>query len=195
MAFHKIDKDSVNSISNALDFFQVPPTNVSVSSAKVFEVLTSNPLTDVPYHFKLFSSNNFVDLSKCYLLSEMRIRKMVNGKLTNLEATDNVAPIQMIGQTFIKNMRISINGREIFNSNSLMAYKTYLSHELSFSSVAKKSHMQAFGYYTDDNDEKLEAGTGIEKRKKLFAGSKTVQLISKLDADIFNQPLYLGKFF
>jgi len=56
MAFHKIDNDSVNSITNALDFFQIPPTNVSISSAKVYEILTSNPLTDTPYHFKIHNS-------------------------------------------------------------------------------------------------------------------------------------------
>jgi hypothetical protein len=33
---------------------------------------------------------------------------------------EDVVAIQMIRSTFINNMPISINGREIFNSNSLM---------------------------------------------------------------------------
>jgi len=190
MAFQKIDKDSVNSITNALDFFQIPPTNVSVSSAKVFEILPSNPLSDIPFHFKIHASNNFVDLSKCYLFTEFRIRKEVGGTLVNLAAGDKVAPIQMIGQTFINNMKISINGREIYNSNSLFAYKTYFSHELSYPLDAKNSHLNAAGYYADDGIQ-MEAGNGFDKRKDLFAESKTVQCIAKIDADIFNQPLYL----
>ncbi|KAL3125549.1 hypothetical protein niasHT_009682 [Heterodera trifolii] len=115
----------VNSITNALDFFRIPPTNVSVSSSKVFELLPSNPLTDTPYHFKLHSSQNYIDLSKCYLLTEFRIRKENNnGQLVDLTVDDaDIAPIQMIGQTFIRNIKMSINGREIFNANSLMAYK------------------------------------------------------------------------
>ncbi|KAL3081237.1 hypothetical protein niasHS_012649 [Heterodera schachtii] len=40
---------------------------------RVFELLPSNPLTDTPYHFKLHSSQNYIDLSKCYLLTEFRI--------------------------------------------------------------------------------------------------------------------------
>ena len=75
MTFHKIDRDSINSITNALDFFQVPPTNVSISSSKVFEILPSNPLTDTPYHFKIHSSQNYIDLSKIYLFTEFQIKK------------------------------------------------------------------------------------------------------------------------
>nr|CAD2188573.1 unnamed protein product [Meloidogyne enterolobii] len=191
MSFHKIDRDSINSITNALDFFQVPPTNVSISSSKNFEILPSNPLSDTPYHFKIHSSQNYIDLSKVYLFTEFRIKKVDNdGKLTNLVATDNVAPIQLIGQTFINNMRINVNGREIFNSNSLYAYKTYFSHELSYSLGAKNSHLNAAGYYYD-SDTNLEGGTAFTTSKSLFSLSKTAQFISKLDADIFNQPLYL----
>jgi len=191
MAYHKIDKDSINSITNALDFFQIPPTNVSISSAKVFEILPSNPLTDTPYHFKIHSSQNYIDLTKCYLFTEFRIRKEnENGDLVNLSANDNVAPIQLIGHTFINNMRISINGREVFNSNSLMAYKSYLSHELSFSPGAKSSHLNVAGYY-GDNGLSLEAGAGFNARKGRFGLSNIAQFMAKIDADLFNQPLYL----
>jgi hypothetical protein len=190
MTYHKIDNDSINSITNALDFFQIPPTNVSVSSAKVSEILTSNPLTDTPYHFKIHSSQNYIDLSKCYLLTEFRIRKKIGGVWTNLPANEKVAPIQLIGNTFINNMRISINGREIFNSNSLMAYKSYFSHELSYSMEAKNSHLNAAGYHGDNGDT-LEGGAGFDLRTKLFEKSRTIQFISKIDADLFCQPLYL----
>nr|CAD2195922.1 unnamed protein product [Meloidogyne enterolobii] len=191
MAFQKIDNESINSITSALDFFQIPPTNVTVTSSKVFEILPSNPLTDTPYHFKIHSSQNYIDLSKCYLFTELRIRKEnENGYLVNLAPTDNIAPIQLIGQTFINNMKIGINGREIYNSNSLYAYKTYLSYELSYSQGAKSSHLNAAGYYFG-SDINLESGVGYESRKRLFSNSSTAQFIAKLDADIFNQPLYL----
>jgi hypothetical protein len=202
MAYHKIDADSVNSITNALDFFHIPPTNVSVSSAKVFEILPSNPLTDTPYHFKIHSSQNFIDLSRCYLFTEFRIRKEdANGVRVNLDENDNVAPIQMIGATFINNIRMTINGREIFNSNSMMPYKSYLSHELSFSPQAKTSHLTAAGYYLND-DYKLEQGKGFENRRlRMLADApnnkKTSgigQFITKLDIDICHQPAFLINF-
>uniref|UniRef100_A0A914L7R4 Uncharacterized protein n=1 Tax=Meloidogyne incognita TaxID=6306 RepID=A0A914L7R4_MELIC len=191
MAYHKIDKDSINSITNALDFFQIPPTNVSISSAKVFEILTSNPLTDTPYHFKIHSSQNYIDLTKCYLFTEFRIRKEgANGTWVNLGENDIVAPIQLIGHTFINNMKISINGRDVFNSNSLMAYKSYLSHELSFSTAAKNSHLNVAGYYGDAGLN-LQSGIGFNSRKARFGTGNTAQFMAKIDADLFNQPLYL----
>nr|CAD2204599.1 unnamed protein product [Meloidogyne enterolobii] len=187
----RIDRDSLDTITNAVEIFQVPPTNVTISSSKTFEILPSNPLTDTPFHFKIHSSENFIDLSKCYLFTEFRIRKEnANGQPVNITLDENVAPIQMIGNTFINNMRISINGREIFNSNSLYAYKTYFSHELSYSLGAKSSHLNAAGYYYDSGVSQ-EAGASFNSRKSLFTNSRTAQFISKLDADLFNQPQYL----
>ncbi|KAL3077646.1 hypothetical protein niasHT_039438 [Heterodera trifolii] len=181
MTFHKIDNDSVNSITNALDFFRIPPTNVSVSSSKVFELLPSNPLTDTPYHFKLHSSQNYIDLSKCYLLTEFRIRKEnANGQLMDLTIDDeNIAPIQMIGQTFIRNIKMSINGREVFNANALMAYKTYFSHELSYSTTAKDSHLNAAGYYRDTG-ETLETGRALFNAGICLPKAKQHNLLLKL---------------
>lgn len=47
-----------------------------------------------------------------YLYTQMRIRKEdVNGQLVNIEAADDVAPIQYIGATFIRNLKVTINGR------------------------------------------------------------------------------------
>uniref|UniRef100_A0A914NG41 Major sperm protein n=1 Tax=Meloidogyne incognita TaxID=6306 RepID=A0A914NG41_MELIC len=191
MSFKKIDRDSLDTITNAVEIFQVPPTNVTISSSKTFEILPSNPLTDTPFHFKIHSSENFIDLSKCYLFTEFRIRKEnANGQPVNITLDENVAPIQMIGSTFINNMRISINGREIFNSNSLYAYKTYFSHELSYSLGAKSSHLNAAGYYYDSGVSQ-ESGASFNSRRNLFVNSRTAQFVSKLDADLFNQPQYL----
>jgi hypothetical protein len=191
MTYYKIDKESINSITSALDLFQIPPTNVSVSSAKVFEILTSNPLNDPPYHFKIHSSDNYIDPTKIFLFSEFRIIKIIEGVETVLGDADKVAPIQLLGNTFIKDLRVRIQGQDVFNSNSLMAYKSYLTHELSYSTEAKKSHLTAAGYTNDELDPSLEAGPGFEARIARYSKSKKVQLMSKLDADIFNQQLYL----
>ncbi|KAL3104355.1 hypothetical protein niasHS_001202 [Heterodera schachtii] len=194
MTFHKIDASSIDSITNAVDFFSIPPTNVTVSSSKVFEILPSNPLTDTPYHFKIHSSQNYIDLSKCYLLTEFRMRKLTppNGEWGYLGATDQVAPIQLIGHTFIRDMKIAINGREIFNSNSLMAYKTYLSHELSHSLEAKVSHLTAAGYVREDASNLENANSeGFKSRRERYLAGRTAQYIAKIDADLFNVPQYL----
>lgn len=63
--------------------------------------------------------------------------------------------------------------------------------ELSFPSDVKNSFLQCSGYFKDENNQEDADGNGFKKRKALFATSKTVQMISKIDLDIFNTELYL----
>lgn len=192
---HKIDRDSSNAITNALSFFETRNTNVSVSSSSVIELLTLNPVNITPYHFKIHASTNYIDLAKCYVFTELKIRKENNdGILINLDATDNVACCQMIGHTIWKNCRISINGTQVFEGNSLMAYKSIFDYELTYPQGVKNSYLSAAGYY-DDGDIALK-GVGFESRKILFAPSadgtqNSAQFIAKLDVDICNQPRYM----
>jgi hypothetical protein len=206
MVFSKIDEASASSVTSALDFFNVPPTNVSVSSAAYREYLTLNPLNSTPFHFKIHASTNYIDLSKCYLLTEMRIQRADAagpGGWADLDAahpTDpTTAPIQLIGSTFIKNIKVSINGRETFDANSLYAYKSYLNSELSYPRSVKDSYLQVSGYYADGNNamgarvpQNGVTNTGLLARHNLFTGAgHRAQFISQIHADIFQQELYL----
>ena len=85
---------------------------------------------------------------------------------------------------------IIVNGKEIYDSNQLYAYKTYLDYELSYPKTVKDSFLSCLGYFTDASDQNDQTKEGLKRRQKLFATSKTVQFKSKLNADIFNQDLY-----
>lgn len=63
--------------------------------------------------------------------------------------------------------------------------------ELSFPKSVKDSFLQASGYFSDGDNQDSVTGQGYVKRKELFGVSKTVQLIAKIDADLFNSELYL----
>lgn len=192
MPFSKIDVDSPNSITTALNFFDVPPTNVSINNASYREHLTLNPLSSKPFHFKIHANSSFVDLSKCYLFTEMAIRKVDDkGQLVVPVATESVSTIQAIGTTFIRNMKISINGREIFDANSLYSYKSYLDYELSYPLHVKNSYLATIGYYEDGTNQSSEADKGVAKRRELFKHGRSAQFITKIDSDLFNQDLYL----
>ena len=192
MVFNKIDQESANSITSALDFFTIPPTNTSVSSSTWREYLTLNPVTDIPYRFRIYSSNNYLDLSKVYLLTEAKIlkRNADNDAWIPIVAGDAVGTINYIGNTFIKYIKVTLNGREITDSNSLYMYKAYLDAELSLPVTAKESYLSVAGYYTDD-DQDTVANPGFLKRGTLFRTGKTAQFISRLDVDLFNQPNYM----
>jgi hypothetical protein len=194
MLFKKIDPASVNSVTSALDLFTTPPTSTAISSSNYREYLTLNPINSRPFHFKIHPIVSFIDLSKCYLVTEFRIReKTAAGDLIDIGNADNVATIQLPGSTFIKNLLIIVNGREVFNSNQLYAYKTYLDVELSYPRSVKDSYFSVCGYHTD-NTHPSDTGVnneGFKSRSEMFANSSTVQLITNIDADLFNQDLYL----
>ena len=69
MAFHKIDSDSSSTITSALNFFSVPPTNTTVSSSEVRQILTLNPINDKLYHFKIHASTSYLDLTKIFVFT------------------------------------------------------------------------------------------------------------------------------
>lgn len=189
MAYQKIDAQSASSINSSLNFFQLPPTEVSISRSRVYEILPSNAITDFPLHFRLHASSLFCDLNRFFIYTEFRIKKESPAGLVDIEAADSVAPINMLGLTFMKNMRVSINGKEIFNSNGLMPYKVWFDHEMSLSKSAKEGWCSSMGYYPDED--KLEEGSGFDSRKELFANSKRACFMAKIDSDLFNQPLFL----
>ena len=114
-----IFRDSFNYVSQKLE-----------SLSEVRQILTLNPINDRPFHFKIHANTSYLDLTKFYVFTEMRICKLsVGGVPGDCLATDDVGVIQNVGSTFIKNIKVSINGREIYDSNSLYAYKTYLDTE------------------------------------------------------------------
>ena len=194
MLYKKIDATSQNTITSALNLFQTPPTNVSLANSSFREYLTLNPINDKPYKFKIHPTSSYIDLSKCYIFTEMRIRRRDpdDGVLLDLDQdSDVVAPIQLVGSTFIKNLKIAINGRETFNSNGLYAYKAYLDTELSYPTSVKETYLGVQGYSKDSLDQSAVAGVGYIKRKNMFARSKKVQFMSKLGADLLNQDLYM----
>ncbi len=71
-------------------------------------------------------------------------------------------------------------------------YKAFIDGELSLPVSAKNSYLSASGYYLDSTDDLDDAtNEGFTKRKARAALSQTMQFITKLDVDIFNQPNYM----
>jgi hypothetical protein len=154
--------------------------------------LQLNPISSKPFHYKIHPITSYIDLSKVYVVTECRIRKIGDdGVVTDLAAGEVVAPIQMPGATWIRDLKISINQREIYSSNQLYGYKAFLDTEFSYPESAKDGFLSVAGYHRDRKDPDSVDDEGFKNRKNMFAKSKTVQLISKLTADILNQNLFL----
>ncbi|KAL3110281.1 hypothetical protein niasHT_012699 [Heterodera trifolii] len=130
---------------------------------------------------------SYVDLSKVFVCTEFKLKKVADdGVVVDMPANAAVGLIQMPGATFIRNLKVHINQREVYNSNQLYSYKVFLDTELSYPVAAKEAYFGVAGYFRDSDPTKVN-----DKRKKAVEESKSFQTISKLSADIFNQDLYM----
>lgn len=193
MLYKIIDSTSNSCSSSALNMFHTKPTNVTINSSLYSEILPSNSLDNPPYHFHISANDGYLDLSKTYLQVEFKLVKENAAKtgFRTLLESDVVSVNQSLGSTFCRNIKLSINNREVFNANSLYAYKSLIDMELSHTKEAKDSYLQVAGYRSDDRGPEDQTGSGFLARKKMFVENKTVQFLSKLYIDIFNQDLYL----
>ncbi|KAL3079389.1 hypothetical protein niasHT_036378 [Heterodera trifolii] len=130
---------------------------------------------------------SYVDLSKVFVCIEFKLKKVADdGVVVDVPANAAVGLIQMPGATFIRNLKVHINQREVYDSNQLYSYKVFLDTELSYPVAAKEAYFGVAGYFRDSDPTKVN-----DKRKKAVEESKSFQTISKLSADIFNQDLYM----
>nr|CAD2183323.1 unnamed protein product [Meloidogyne enterolobii] len=181
-------------------FFETPHTNVSISNSSFIELLTLNPVNITPFHFKIHATTDYIDLAKTYVFTELRIKKEdKDGKLVDIGREDNVSAVQLIAHTIWKNCRMHINGTQVFEGNSLMAYRSIFDYELTYPQSVKNSYLSVAGYYDDGATQTYPGvdsnGYGVKSRKRLFldedGNPRTAQFMAKLDVDICNQPRYL----
>jgi hypothetical protein len=175
--------------------FAVPPTNVSVRRSFVREILPLSTISqEGPFLFRLFSDNLWTDLSRIYLQLELSVQKYNttdNSWVSVSTANDNqLAPLQMLGSTFIQQLIVSVGTTEVYNSGTLYPYKAYMTHELSYPMAVKDNFLASAGYYTTDvHDDATDSG--FEQRAGQISSGNTVQLVSRLDFDLSNQEMYL----
>ncbi|KAL3082249.1 hypothetical protein niasHT_035779 [Heterodera trifolii] len=130
---------------------------------------------------------SYVDLSKVFVCTEFKLKKVADdGVVVDVPANAAVGLIQMPGATFIRNLKVHINLREVYDSNQLYSYKVFLDTELCYPVAAKEAYFGVAGYFRDSDPTKVN-----DKRKKAVEESKSFQTITKLSADIFNQDLYM----
>jgi hypothetical protein len=103
-----------------------------------------------------------------------------------LEASDRVAPINLLGKTFLKQVTVLVNGKQGFDSGDLYGYRTYLETELNYGSDAKGTILEAAGYAKDTPSESINTinNTGWAKREQLYKNGQ-VELMAPLHCDLF----------
>ena len=188
-----IDGQSAPSTKTELDLFQIPPTQVAVENSFWKEIqLNSGINNEGPYEFHISPEPQMLQLSKNYLLIELKI---VNADGTDLIGPANaplVGPINLIGSTFIKQVKLYMNGSEVSDSGDKYAYRAYIETELNYGRDAKESLLQAALYIPDTwNHIEDQRNLGLQELSAHFQQSVVVQTMAPIHCDLFAQNRYM----
>ncbi|KAH7670021.1 CBN-RNR-2 protein, partial [Aphelenchoides avenae] len=175
-----------------LNIFGVPPTNVSVDHSQTREILPLNAIEETStYEFRIFSDNQWLDLSKTYLYLQLQLQKYDNSVWVPLDVNDqNVAPVQAIGNSFVRQLKMYVNSTEVYDSTALYPYISYLENEQNYSTDVKDTWLMASGYYREDKIDDID-GKGFKSSVEVMGHGQICEFETRLDFDLANQGLYL----
>jgi len=193
-----LDENSTPCTKSELDLFAVPATQVAIRRSFWSEIQLQNPCTnDGPYEFKISPDMFMLDLSKNFIYFMLRIVKSDGSACTITQDAnaalqgDLVLPINLLGKTFFRQIKIYLNGKLISDSGDRYAYRSFLETELNFGSEAKKTHLQAAQYWPDVDLEGKNVTSGYKARQDTFKNSAWVELMAPIHADLFMQERFL----
>jgi hypothetical protein len=180
-----------------LHLFGLPPTQVAAERSRWLTVYPKNtvPENDIstPITFELSGIPDYLDLHKNLLKTKFQIK---NNDGTALAADVNVAPINYIANTFIKQVKIFMNNQLIFDSQDTYMHRAYIETLLNATTDVKTTQLQLAGWYKDDyapGHETIDhaSNPGFIERKELASESKTFEVLGELHTDLFNQHRYM----
>lgn len=193
----KIDADSRSACQSSLNLFTVPSTSVSAVKAQYREILPISTVTqEGPYTFQLKSDSLWLDMSRCLLFLELKVEKKADDgtwvPLTDTEPDKHVSLTNNVVGSFVKQMQITVNGVDVFDSTPLYPYRAYITKELAYSHEVKLCLHAISGYTRDSNTNQADhTGSAYKKRAAMIAKSKVLQVMDRLDFDLANQDLLL----
>lgn len=187
---------------SSLELFTVPPTQVGIESGVWDNVRShpqfhdSNSITfDIPADTK-----RYISLNQTELWLSVRLQKKTPGTnavdaiLNDTVAANNadVTPINNLIHSLFSQIEVSLNGKEVENTNANYAYKAYIGNLLSYDQDAKRTFLESEFFFKDDNlTAKSVFGTepknsGMVARYNRFKTNQPVQMRARLHCDMFN---------
>ena len=196
-AYHKLSKDSPDSVHSQLDLFAPPYTQTSILKGDWFE---ETPVRESPngvIEFDLSSSSDgYLDLSNSFFAVHAKVLKDDGSDIPTDLAEVKVIPVNNFLHSNIAAVSVSLNGHEIEYGSSY-PYRSWMEDVVNSTPHTKSGSMEAslFSVGSEAAIDKSQItgahGSDIAKRKSLIAGSRTVDMIGRLHCDIFSQPRLL----
>lgn len=177
-------------LKTELDLFLFPPTQTAFEKGYFVEYHPIANIRDgIPVEFNISGNGeDYIDLSSSYLYTKVKITKSDGSALT---AEDRVAPVSLFSQALFSQVDVSLNERVISSASNTYPYRAYIETLLNFEEDAKKSLLQCECFYKDQKlgtrDFTLDDNPGLKKRYELTKNSNTLDMMSSLHCDIFQQ--------
>jgi len=181
-----IDSASVLGTKSELELFTVPPTQVAIQNSYWHEVYAKNCVTNTgPYQFVVAPDPNYLDLSCNFMHIRLKVLQHDNSSFAD---GAEVSPINAIGKTFFKQVKVWLNSRLCYDSGDTYAYRAYLETLLNYGSDAKSTHLQTC-LYSKDTAGSMDANTnaGHIARRTMSKMGAVMDLIAPIHADVFQQ--------
>ena len=179
-----LDKESVPSTNSLVELFSVPPTQTVIDHSYWYPAHPVNTITsDGPYQFRVDAGPEYLQLGRNFMYMKLIITK-ADG--TDVVDTDKVAPINLLGKTLFKQVRVDINGKLVYDSGSMYAYRAFLETELNYNSDCKTSFLGPGGYVKSGSTPDSEHDEGFKHRQAQYVTSKAVELMAPLHCDLFS---------
>jgi hypothetical protein len=176
-----LDKDSIEPPNSLISLFSVPPTQTNIDNSYWHVAHPVSTLTsDGPYQFNIAAGPEYLHLAKNYLYIKLKI---VQPTGANITATHSVAPINLLGQTLFKQVKVGVNGKLCFDSGPMYAYRAFLETELNYDNHTKNEVLATAGYVKDEKED--ATCPGFIARKEQYTESKEVELMSPVLCDLF----------
>ena len=204
MNYQKLDPTSAEALPSGMDLFSTPLTQVAIERTYEREFLTMNPRSDTPYTFRILTGTGFMVPNRTRIVTSWVLRKkdwdagankFKTEDFVDVEAADKLVPINGLGATFIRDMKVQLQGQLIFDANNLYSQYAYIENLMNFPEESKKSSMSSYGWYHEDTGKSAQfkdpPPDGWKKRRDLFLNGQEVEFSAPLYADFFQQPLFL----
>ncbi|KAF0138277.1 MAG: hypothetical protein FD143_3692, partial [Ignavibacteria bacterium] len=153
-----------------------------------------SPISPIQYGtpFRIVANGGpqqYWDLYNSYVVLRVKLVKAAGGAFA---AAAGVAPINDIFDTLFSNIEVSLNDTVVSDNNGHYAECAYINKLLSYSDDVQKSRMRLEGFIKDTagqfNARAVDGdNAGYKERLAMFAEGKEVELMGKLNCDLFNQ--------
>src|SRR5689334_9135466 len=138
-----LDQHSSPATTSLLDLFHVPPTQVAIDSSYWHKAHLANSCTNEgPWEFIVNADPHYLQLGKNYIFMKLQIVKEDGKTVPKFDDMPNdapskgtdkrVGPINLIGKTLFKQVKVHLNGKLVSDSGPDYAYRAFLETELNY---------------------------------------------------------------